>query len=124
VRRHATRLPERHHAGTLPRQRGGGGMAGAARVPERSVRRPMAGRGALGVRGNEREGLRFLEEPATRMSERLDPAKTCLLLFDFLVGHVARDPKRYVPVLANTAKLVAAARERGAMVAYARADHR
>ena len=58
------------------------------------------------------------------MSERLDPAKTCLLLFDFLVGHVARDPNRYVPVLANTARLLAAARSRGAMVAYARADHR
>jgi len=58
------------------------------------------------------------------MSERLDPAKTCLLLFDFLVGHVARDPSRYVAVLANTAKILAAARARGAMVAYARADHR
>ncbi|MBV9191067.1 MAG: isochorismatase family protein, partial [Betaproteobacteria bacterium] len=58
------------------------------------------------------------------MSERLDPAKTCLLLFDFLVGHVARDPERYVAVLANTAKILAAARTRGAMVAYARADHR
>jgi len=58
------------------------------------------------------------------MSERLDPAKTCLLLFDFLVGHAAKDPKRYAPVLANTAKLLAAVRGRGAMVAYARADHR
>jgi len=58
------------------------------------------------------------------MSERLDPAKTCLLLFDFLVGHVAKDPKRYAPVLANTAKILAAARARGAMIAYARADHR
>jgi len=58
------------------------------------------------------------------MSERLDPESTCLLLFDFLVGHVARDPKRYAPVLANTAQLLAAARSRGAMVAYARADHR
>ena len=58
------------------------------------------------------------------MSERLDPAKTCLLLFDFLVGHAAKDPQRYAPVLANTAKLLAAARGRAAMVAYARADHR
>ena len=58
------------------------------------------------------------------MSERLDPGKTCLLLFDFLVGHAARDAKRYVPVLANTAKILAAARTRGAMVAYAKADHR
>src|SRR3954464_13361178 len=58
------------------------------------------------------------------MSERLDPAKTCLLLFDFLVGHAAKDAQRYAPVLANTAKLLAAARGRAAMVAYARADHR
>jgi len=58
------------------------------------------------------------------MSERLDPAKTCLLLFDFLVGHASKDAKRYAPVLANTAKILAAARARGAMVAYARADHR
>jgi len=58
------------------------------------------------------------------MSKRLDPANTCLLLFDFLVGHVGKDPKRYAPVLANVAKLLAAARTRGAMVAYARADHR
>ena len=56
--------------------------------------------------------------------ERLDPKRTCLLLFDFLVGHAARDPQRYAPVLANTAQLLAAARARGAMVAYARADHR
>ena len=58
------------------------------------------------------------------MSERLDPAKTCLLLFDFLVGHAAKDPQRYAPVLANTAKLLAVARGCAAMVAYARADHR
>jgi len=57
-------------------------------------------------------------------ADRLDPKSTCLLLFDFLVGHVARDPQRYAPVLANAAKLLAAARAAGAMVAYARADHR
>ena len=57
-------------------------------------------------------------------AERLTPARTCLLLFDFLVGHAAKDPQRYAPVLANTAKLLAAARATGAMVAYARADHR
>jgi len=56
--------------------------------------------------------------------ERLDPKHTCLLLFDFLVGHVARDPQRYAPVLANAAQLLDAARAVGAMVAYARADHR
>jgi nicotinamidase-related amidase len=44
-------------------------------------------------------------------------AKTCLLLFDFLVGHVDKDHRRYAPVLANAAKLLAAARAAGAMVA-------
>jgi ureidoacrylate peracid hydrolase len=48
----------------------------------------------------------------------------CLLLFDFLVGHVARDPERYAPVIANAASLLSAARAAGAMVAHARADHR
>ena len=57
-------------------------------------------------------------------AEHLDPKHTCLLLFDFLVGHAARDPQRYAPVLANTTKLLSAARVAGAMVAYARADHR
>jgi len=57
-------------------------------------------------------------------AERLDPKRTCLLLFDFLVGHAGKDPQRYAPVLANAAKLLAAARATGAMVAYARADHR
>ena len=58
------------------------------------------------------------------MSERLDPARTCLLLFDFLVGHVERDRTRYAPVLANAAELLRAARAARAMVAHARADHR
>ena len=40
------------------------------------------------------------------------------------MGHASKDPKRYAPVLANAAKLLAAARGVGAMVAYARADHR
>ena len=57
-------------------------------------------------------------------AERLDPARTCLLLFDFLVGHAGRDPQRYAPVLTNAAQLLAAARAAGAMVAFARADHR
>ena len=57
-------------------------------------------------------------------AERLDPKRTCLLLFDFLVGHAAKDPQRYAPVLANAARLLAAARASGTMVAYARADHR
>ena len=57
-------------------------------------------------------------------AERLEPKHTCLLLFDFLAGHAAKDPQRYAPVLANAAQLLAAARAAGAMVAYARADHR
>jgi nicotinamidase-related amidase len=57
-------------------------------------------------------------------TERLDPARTCLLLFDFLVGHAERDAQRYAPVIANAARLLAAARAAGAMVAHARADHR
>jgi nicotinamidase-related amidase len=54
----------------------------------------------------------------------IDPARTCLLLFDFLAGHVERDRERYAPVVANAARLLAAARSAGAMVAHARADHR
>jgi nicotinamidase-related amidase len=59
--------------------------------------------------------------------ERLDPARTCLLLFDLLEGHANRDAdarERYRPVIANAAALLAAARAAGAMVAYAHADHR
>ena len=58
---------------------------------------------------------------------RLDPARTCLLLFDLLEGHVNRDAaarERYRPVIANAAALLAAARQAGVMVAYANADHR
>jgi ureidoacrylate peracid hydrolase len=56
--------------------------------------------------------------------ERLDAARTCLLLFDFLVGHVNRDKARNAPVIANAARLLSAARAAGAMIAYAKADHR
>jgi len=61
------------------------------------------------------------------VSERLDPARTCLLLFDFLRGHVDREEeagRRYAPVIANAAQLLDAARKARSMVAYARADHR
>jgi nicotinamidase-related amidase len=61
------------------------------------------------------------------MSERLEPARTCLLLFDFLHGHVERDDdsrRRFAPVVANAAQLLDAARKARSMVAYARADHR
>jgi nicotinamidase-related amidase len=60
-------------------------------------------------------------------ASRLDPARTCLLLFDLLEGHARRDAAardRYRPVIANAAALLAAARQAGAMVAYANADHR
>jgi ureidoacrylate peracid hydrolase len=58
---------------------------------------------------------------------RLDAARTCLLLFDLLEGHVNRDAaarERYRAVIANSALLLAAARRAGTMVAYANADHR
>jgi len=58
---------------------------------------------------------------------RLDPRRTALLLFDFLDGHVNRSAEsrlRFAPVIANAARLLAAAREAGVMVAYANADHR
>ena len=59
--------------------------------------------------------------------QRLDPQRTCVLVFDLLEGHVNKDDAsraRYRPVLANAAALLAAARAAGAMVAYAHADHR
>jgi ureidoacrylate peracid hydrolase len=58
---------------------------------------------------------------------RLEPERTALLLFDFLEGHVNRDAEsrlRFAPVVANAARLLAAAREAGVTVAYAIADHR
>lgn len=50
-------------------------------------------------------------------------AVNCLLLFDFLVGHVSKDRARYAPVIANAVKLLQAARKSGAVVVHARADH-
>jgi nicotinamidase-related amidase len=61
------------------------------------------------------------------VTEKLDPARTCLLLFDFLRGHVEREEearKRFAPVIANAAMLLNAARKARSMVAFARADHR
>jgi nicotinamidase-related amidase len=61
------------------------------------------------------------------VSERLAAGRCVLLLFDFLEGHVNRDAesrRRYSPVLANAAKVLAAARKAGTLVAYANADHR
>jgi nicotinamidase-related amidase len=60
-------------------------------------------------------------------AERLDPARTCLLLFDLLEGHVNRDDEtraRFRPVIANAEALLHAARVDDVMVAYAHADHR
>jgi ureidoacrylate peracid hydrolase len=60
-------------------------------------------------------------------AERLQPGSSALILFDFLEGHVNRDAQsrsRYAPVVANAARLLAAARKAGMMVAYAIADHR
>jgi ureidoacrylate peracid hydrolase len=50
-------------------------------------------------------------------------AVKCLLLFDFLVGHVDKDRGRYAPVVANARKLLDAARKQAAIVVHARADH-
>ena len=57
----------------------------------------------------------------------IDPARCALLLFDFLEGHVNRDAeskRRYAPVLQAAARVLDAARDAGAMVVYANADHR
>jgi ureidoacrylate peracid hydrolase len=59
--------------------------------------------------------------------ERLEAARTALLLFDLLEGHVNKDAQsraRFAPVIANAARLIAAARGAGVRVAYANADHR
>lgn len=59
--------------------------------------------------------------------ERLEPAATCLLLFDLLEGHVNKDAttrSRFRPVIANAEALLHASRMEGLMVAYAHADHR
>ena len=59
--------------------------------------------------------------------ERLEPARTCLLIFDLLEGHVNRDAAtraRFRPVIANAEALLHAARRDDVMVAYAHADHR
>jgi nicotinamidase-related amidase len=59
--------------------------------------------------------------------ERLDPARTCVLVFDLLEGHVNKDAAtraRFAPVIANSRLVLDAARRAGAMIAYAHADHR
>ena len=61
------------------------------------------------------------------MSETLEAARTALILFDFLEGHINQDEAsrtRYAPVLLNVADLLAYARRLGVMIVYANADHR
>jgi ureidoacrylate peracid hydrolase len=61
------------------------------------------------------------------VTERLDPARTALLVFDLLEGHVNRDAEsreRFPPVIANAAAILGAARTCGCMIVYAKADHR
>ena len=71
--------------------------------------------------GRDRARERALSE------EPLAPARTALLVFDLLEGHVNRDAEsraRFAPVIANAALLLEAARKANVMVAYAHADHR
>ena len=60
--------------------------------------------------------------------ERLDPARTALLFFDMLNGHVRKDDAatqaRYAPVVAAAVRLLEAARRAGIVVMYAAAHHR
>jgi ureidoacrylate peracid hydrolase len=60
-------------------------------------------------------------------AEALEPARSALVLFDLLEGHVNKDAasrERFAPVIANAAALLRAARTAGVVVAYANADHR
>jgi nicotinamidase-related amidase len=60
--------------------------------------------------------------------ERLEPARTALLFFDMLNGHVKKnDPAtkaRYAPVIACAVRLSEAARRARVVVVYATAHHR
>src|SRR5260370_32409205 len=123
----AARVVERHHARALPRQRDGRSLGDAPRVSRRCFRRQVARQGtsALGVRERDLGGLRFLEKREAGMNapERLDPARTALLFFDMLNGHVkkndAETKARYAPVIASAVRLLEGARRAGAVVMYA-----
>ena len=68
-----------------------------------------------------------LTAPSSDLPDRLDPARTALLVFDLLQGHVNKDAPtraRFEPVIANARRLLDAVREAGCMVAFAHADHR
>ena len=59
--------------------------------------------------------------------DALDPARSALLVFDLLNGHVNKDAPtrlRFEPVIAKASLLLDAMREAGCMVVYAHADHR
>lgn len=60
--------------------------------------------------------------------DMLDPARTALLFFDMLNGHIkkndAKTDARYKPVIAATVRLLDEARQHRMMVAYAAANHR
>jgi nicotinamidase-related amidase len=60
--------------------------------------------------------------------ERLDPARTALLFFDMLNGHVKKNDTatkaRYAPVIAAAVRLLEAVRRAGVVVMYAAAHHR
>ncbi len=62
------------------------------------------------------------------MTERLEPARTALLFFDMLNGHVKKDDAatkaRYAQVIACAVRLLEAARRAGVVVMYAAAHHR
>src|SRR5437879_12630834 len=62
------------------------------------------------------------------MNERLDPARTALLFFDMLNGHVKKNDvatkARYAPVIAAAVRVLDAARRSGVVVMYAAAHHR
>ena len=61
-------------------------------------------------------------------ANELNPAKTALLFFDMLNGHVKKDDAataaRYAPVIAASVALLTAARAQRMMIAYAAANHR
>jgi nicotinamidase-related amidase len=60
--------------------------------------------------------------------ERLDSARTALLFFDMLNGHVKKNDTatkaRYAPVIAAAVRLLEAVRRAGVVVMYAAAHHR
>jgi len=64
----------------------------------------------------------------TSVNARLDPARTVLLFFDMLNGHVKKNDaatkSRYEPVIAAAVRLLDAARRSGVVVMYAAAHHR